>query len=114
MNTELLLAVNGFLTLILGITLKALAAIYSTRFKVLENAKDDHEKRVQKIEDVQTIKIDQLSIEFSKMEVKIDGLASQVSTLSQNFHKQKNEESQLVNAANGLLKFLERNEKNAK
>lgn len=114
MNIELLLAVNGFLTLILGITLKALSAIYSKRLDVVESAKDDHEKRIQKIEDVQNIKIDLLSVELGKMELKIDSLATQVSTLSQNFHKQKNEESQLVNAANGLLKFLERNEKNAK
>jgi|GEM_PF-5954937 TolA-binding protein len=113
MSTELLLAVNGFLTLVLGVSLRALAAIYASKFKTLEIAKEDMQVRVQKIEDVQGSKIDQLTKEFGRMEVKIDEMKNQLITLSQNFHKLKNEESSLVSATYALLKFLERNEKSA-
>jgi TolA-binding protein len=115
MNVELLLAVNAFLTLVLGIALRAVASIYQQRFKSLESAKDDHEKRIQRSEDVQSLKIDDLSKKVSLMEVEMkhefEQMKQQVGTLSQNLHKQKNEESALVFATNGLLKFLERHEK---
>lgn len=117
MSIEILLAVNAFLTLILGVALRALAAIYSAKFAVLENAKNDHEKRIQRGEDVQTLKMDELSKEVSRMEVKMEAkfeeMKQQVTTLSDNFHKQKNEESALVMATNALLKFLQRSEKNS-
>jgi hypothetical protein len=66
----------------------------------------DHEKRIQRIEDVQGSKIDLLSKDLNdfkkEMSSKIDGLTSMV-------HKDKNMEGQLNHTLGLLLKELTKN-----
>jgi uncharacterized membrane protein YqhA len=112
---ELLFLVISLLWMIATALLSFIVAIYNGRIKALEASREDHQSRIQTLEDVQTLKIDELSKKVSIMEVEIkhefEQMKQQVGTLSQNLHKQKNEESALVLATNGLLKFLERHEK---
>jgi hypothetical protein len=48
----------------------------------LFNQSNQHEKRIQKIEDVQSIKIEDLKKDFEAMEKKIDALTKAVNELS--------------------------------
>ena len=61
----------------------ALVVAYSYLFKRVDNL----EKRVQSLEDIHTIKIDQVAQKVDKLESKIEELAH-------NIHKEKNIESQ--------------------
>jgi len=60
----------------------------------------DLEKRVQSLEDIHTIKIDQVAQKVDKLESKIEELAH-------NIHKEKNIESQLTVAIGLLIKKLD-------
>jgi chromosome segregation ATPase len=118
MNIELLLAVNGFLTVLLGVSIKALASVYSTKFKLLEMAKDDHEKRLQKQEDTTSIKLELLQVgvketkdELHEISQKFDELSQKVTVMSANIHGQKNSENSLNATLTALLKHLQHYEK---
>lgn len=89
---------------IAGIAVSFLGAVS----KYLFDKVSDHEKRIQKVEDVQGTKIDQLGREIhelkndvSKMNRKIDELASHV-------HKEKNVEMQIEKTLHLVLKRLEK------
>ena len=60
----------------------------------------DHEKRIQRIEDVQGNKIDTLVM-------KVDGLEKAITDLSANVHKEKNIESQFTATLKAILDFME-------
>lgn len=91
--TDIILYVLSILTAVLG--------FFS---KYLFDKVQDHEKRVQKMEDVHGNK-------FEALEKKIDRLEISIQNLANNLHKEKNEEFQLTMAITNLYKFLERNEK---
>jgi len=65
-----------------------------------------HEKRIQRLEDVQGVAILDLKKDFADMEKKIDKLAENVNTLSNNIHKSKNEEGALKTSLEALNKTL--------
>jgi outer membrane murein-binding lipoprotein Lpp len=67
----------------------------------------DHEKRIQKIEDVQGLKIDALRQDFQDLESRIDKLSQSINDLATNIYKQKNNENMLNSTLTALLKFLE-------
>ena len=92
---------------IAGIAVSFLGAVS----KYLFDKVSDHEKRIQKVEDVQGTKIDQLGREIhelkndvSKMNRKIDELASHV-------HKEKNVENQLNTTLKLILERLTADDK---
>lgn len=62
----------------------------------------DHEKRIQRIEDVQGNKIDQLAIDLKEFKVEI---TQKIEALTNMVHKDKNQEQQLNTT---LRLFLER------
>lgn len=67
----------------------------------------EHEKRVQRIEDVYTIKFEDLKAEFKDMEAKIDRLTQSMSDLTMNIHKSKNQENALNTTLSAILNHLE-------
>lgn len=71
------------------------------RVDKLEEIVSGHEKRIQKGEDIQGTKLEQL-------EKKIDKIEQSIEALSINIHKEKNQEAQLVNAIAAMTKVLER------
>lgn len=71
------------------------------RVDKLEEIVASHEKRIQKREDIDGTKLDQL-------EKKIDKIEQSIEALSINIHKEKNQEAQLVNAIAAMTKVLER------
>lgn len=114
MNYELLLAVNGFLTIILGVLLRAIAVVYSTKIKLLEDAKADHEKRLQKQEDTTSIKLEQLQSdvketknELHEQSYQLKYVSDKITTLSANIHNQKNSENILNATLTAILKHLQ-------
>ena len=72
--------------------------------KYLFDKNQDHERRIQKMEDIHGDKLELLEKKIDKLEISIQNLAN-------NLHKEKNEEFQLTMAITNLYKFLERNEK---
>lgn len=80
---------------IFNLGIMALAGVATYLF----NKVQDHERRVQKLEDIHTIKIDQLSKQIVELEAKVDVLAD-------NIHKERNQENQLTQAINLLYKEL--------
>jgi len=84
---------------IAGIFLAVLAAVS----KYLFDKVSDHEKRVQKMEDIHGDKL-------STLEKKIDKLEISIQSLAKNLHTEKNQEHQLTIAITQLYKFLEKNE----
>ena len=69
--------------------------------KYLFGKLQDHETRIQSIEDIQGTKLDNLEKKIDKIELSIEALSA-------NIHKEKNAENQLVQAVTNLNKFLER------
>ena len=65
-----------------------------------------HEKRIQRLEDVQGVAISDLKKDFADMEKKIDKLVENVNILSNNIHKEKNQEGALTTTLEGLNKTL--------
>lgn len=84
--------------------LSILTAVLGFFSKYLFDKVQDHEKRVQKMEDIHGDKLELLEKKIDKLEISIQNLAN-------NLHKEKNEEFQLTMAITNLYKFLERNEK---
>ena len=74
----------------------------------LFNKLQDHEKRIQKVEDVTAIKIDDLITKVDKLEVTNEKLEVKINELAHNIHQEKNVESQMVQALNLLYKELSR------
>lgn len=90
---------NVFL-FIAGVAVSFLGAVSKYLFDKVQ----DHEKRVQSIEDIQGTKLDTL-------EKKIDKIESAIETLSANLHKEKNQEGQLTIAITKLYQYLEEKHK---
>jgi uncharacterized coiled-coil protein SlyX len=65
-----------------------------------------HDRRIQRLEDVQGVAIADLKKDFADMERKIDKLTENVNTLAANLHKEKSEEAALKNTLEGLNKTL--------
>lgn len=67
----------------------------------------DHEKRIQKVEDVQGTKLDRLTNDFENFQVE---MRAQLKTISDNIHKKNNTENTTDKTLKALLNYLERNE----
>jgi ferritin len=80
---------------IFNLGIMALAGVATYLF----NKNQDHERRIQKLEDIHTIKIDLLSRQIVELEAKFDVLAD-------NINREKNQENQLTQAINLLYKEL--------
>lgn len=65
------------------------------------------EKRVQKLEDIHTIKIDQVAEKMDKLEQRFE-------ELSYNIHKEKNIEGQMLQIMNLVYKELSKRDENNK
>lgn len=85
---------------IAGVAVSFLGAVSKYLFDKVQ----DHEKRVQKMEDIHGDKLTTLEKKIDKLEISIQNLAT-------NLHKEKNQEHQLSVAITKLYKFLEHNEK---
>ena len=90
---------NVFL-FIAGVAVSFLGAVSKYLFDKVQ----DHEKRVQSIEDIQGTKLDTL-------EKKIDKIETAIETLAANLHKEKNQENQLTIAITKLYQFLDEKHK---
>lgn len=86
---------NVFL-FIAGVAVSFLGAVSKYLFDKVQ----DHEKRVQSIEDIQGTKLDTLEKKIDKIETAIENLAT-------NLHKEKNQENQLTIAITKLYQYLE-------
>ena len=93
---------------VFNLGIMALAGVATYLF----NKSQDHERRVQKLEDVTSIKIDDLITKVDKLEISNEKLELKINELAHNIHKEKNQEQQLAMVMNLMLKELEkRNEK---
>ena len=94
---------------VFNLGIMALAGVATYLF----NKSQDHERRVQKLEDVTSIKIDDLITKVDKLEISNEKLELKINELAHNIHKEKNQEQQLATVMNLMLKELEkRNETN--
>jgi len=89
----------------------ALAGIATYLF----NKSQDHERRVQKLEDVTSIKIDdlitkvdKLEVSNEKLEVSNEKLEVKIEELAHNLHKEKNAENQLTSVMKLVLLELQK------
>jgi glutamate dehydrogenase/leucine dehydrogenase len=96
---------------IAGIAISFLGAVT----KYLFDSRQDHEKRIQKIEDIQGTEIEKLGVEIKdlKTEVKEDvrKINEKIDILSKHIHNEKNVESQIEVTLRLLLKHLEESDK---
>jgi septal ring factor EnvC (AmiA/AmiB activator) len=93
--------------ILFGVTCTLIGIIYTTinsKITKIETRSDDHEKRIQKTEDLHGDRLE-------KVEKKIDKLETTIQTLADNLHKEKNEEYSLTIAITKLYQFLENYEK---
>ena len=81
--------------------LSILTAVLGFFSKYLFDKVQDHEKRVQKMEDVHGNK-------FEALEKKIDRLEISIQNLAENLHKEKNQEHNLTIAITKLYEHLEK------
>lgn len=72
----------------------------------LFNKSQDHERRIQKVEDITSIKIDTLIEKVNDLEKTQEKLEVKIAELAHNLHKEKNVESQLTQTLALLLKKL--------
>lgn len=94
---------------VFNLGIMALAGVATYLF----NKSQDHERRIQKLEDVTSIKIDDLITKVDKLEISNEKLELKINELAHNIHKEKNQEQQLATVMNLMLKELEkRNETN--
>ena len=89
---------------IFNLGIMALAGIATYLF----NKVSDHEKRIQKVEDVTAIKIDDLISKVDKLELSNEKLEVKIEELAHNIHKEKNVESQLTVTLGLVLKELQK------
>ena len=81
---------NVFL-FIAGVAVSFLGAVSKYLFDKVQ----DHEKRVQKMEDLHGSKIDNIERKIDRLEQTIDRLEETIRALADNIHKEKNQENQL-------------------
>lgn len=84
-----------------GVAVSFLGAVSKYLFDKVQ----DHEKRIQKIEDVQGTKLDNISSELKDFK---HDVASKLDALTNMIHKEKNQENVLNNTLTLLLKELEK------
>lgn len=89
---------------ILLYVLSILVAVLGFFSKYLFDKVQDHEKRIQKMEDLHGDRLTTLEKKIDKLEISIQNLAT-------NLHKEKNEEHNLTIAIKKLYEFLETHEK---
>jgi len=89
---------------IFNLGIMALAGIATYLF----NKSQDHERRVQKLEDVTSIKIDDLINKVDKLEVSNEKLEVKIEELAHNLHKEKNAENQLTSVMKLVLLELQK------
>jgi hypothetical protein len=84
----------------------ALAGVATYLFNKIQ----DHEKRIQKVEDVTSIKIDSLIDKVDKLEISNEKLNVNFTELVHNIHKEKKVENELTQTLSLLLKKLTQDE----
>jgi len=98
---------QALVAILISITIGLIGVVYwinRNEIILLKDKTDLQEKRLQKLEDIHTIKIDQVAEKLDKLERKFE-------ELSYNIHKEKNVENQLTQAINLLIKKID-NENN--
>lgn len=99
---------QAIVAILISITIGLIGVVYwinRNEIILLKDKTDLQEKRLQKLEDIHTIKIDQVAEKLDKLERKFE-------ELSYNIHKEKNVESQLTQTLNLLLKELQSKHEN--
>jgi len=76
--------------------------------KYLFDKVSDHEKRIQKIEDIQGTKLDQLGREIHELKNDVSKIARKVDELASQVHKEKNVEMQISHTLEKVLIRLEK------
>ena len=79
--------------------------------KYLFDKVSDHEKRIQKVEDVQGTKIDQLGREIHELKTDVSKMARKIDELASHVHKEKNVENQLNTTLKLILERLTADDK---
>lgn len=74
--------------------------------KYLFNKMEDHEKRIQKMEDIHGDRLDIHGDRLTQLEKKIDKLEISIQELAKNIHKEKNVENQLVQTMANTNKLI--------
>lgn len=95
---ELQAIVATFGSIIIGL-ISVVYYMNRAEITALKQRGDEQEKRLQKLEDIHTIKIDQVAEKLDKLERKFEELAY-------NIHKEKNQEQQLNLTLQAILKKL--------
>lgn len=90
---------NQLIIFIAGIAYTILSGVIVYLF----SRASDHEKRVQRLEDV-------LPANFKSLEKKVDNLSIKVDNLAEQVHKEKNVENQLQTTIIAILKHLEKSD----
>lgn len=85
---------------VVNIFLSAIAAVAVYLF----SKSNDHEKRIQKIEDVQGTKLDNLT-------EKVDEIERSIRKLSEDIHGENSEKNALTKTLTQILKYMESNDK---
>lgn len=95
---------------IAGVFISFLGAVSKYLFDKVQ----DHEKRIQSIEDVQGSKIDQLGEKIKDLRdefrTDVKAINEKIDALATHIHKEKNQENQLTQAITLLYKHLEKHE----
>jgi hypothetical protein len=92
---------------VMNVLLGAVSAVAVYLFQQQQN----HEKRIQKIEDVHAVKLDHLVNKVDKMELQNQELDKKITELSYNIHREKNSENALVQAINLLITTIDKDDK---
>lgn len=71
----------------------------------------DHEKRIQRIEDVQGSQVKELKDELHELSTKVQELTDKVNIMAANIHNQKNTDNVLNMTLSQILKYLENENK---
>ncbi|MEI6190522.1 MAG: hypothetical protein WCP61_08890 [Chitinophagia bacterium] len=100
-TTQIIVACLSAIVTIAGVLITVIWQMMLARVKVSEQSLINHDRRIQKVEDVFTITIENLTKKVEELSLKVDNLATQV-------HKEKNEENKISSTMVGLLKFVEK------
>lgn len=104
MELTYILVLISFVVALIGI----IYANVNARIKSLEKTTTAHESRIQKSEDVQGLKMDNLNIEFKEFKKEV---RDKFDVLTAMVHKEKNQENQINQTLKLLLeKLTERND----
>jgi hypothetical protein len=88
---------------VFNLGIMALVGVSTYLFNVVQTLKE----RVQALEDVHTIKLDDLIKKVDKLELSNEKMEQKLNELSHNIHKEKNTEHQLTQAINLLIKKID-------